>query len=181
MNIDSQLTEAGPSRWVVRRHKTWIISNHATAKEAARSLAERYPHVAMRDLLNSGIEVTQSYTATVRYWDRSHQPERAFPTEFEAERPTFSAAMDALAGWLHVAWEQDRANHPSTAGRTMAFNRWNNILQLANIAGLTLLRNPGFRYAFGNESPPEGRGHDLRILVGPTPELLLSAMEGTHV
>jgi hypothetical protein len=164
------LSAANPSRWVTRKHGK-IMSWHTKSIHAVRW---------MRDNADSieGWSVTKSYIVRAGYWDRSRDPKRAiaFEPEMYVEVPTFPEAMDALAGWLHAMWEQDRSNHPSPAGRHQAWARWNDVIALANIASLTILPNPAFAYAFGPLSPPEGKGHDLRISVAPTADDTLIRM-----
>lgn len=166
----NHLSSANPSLWVTRKHGA-IMSYHQTSRQAVRWL---------RDNADSplGWKVTKSYGFTVRYWDRSFKPERAFPAETASEHETFADAMDEVGAWIHSSWEYDRSNHPSPAGRQAAWERWHDVLALSHIAALTLISNPGFSYAFGNLSPPEGRGHDLRIRVAPSSESVLhSAVE----
>lgn len=162
------LSSVGPSLWVTRKHGA-IRSFHKTSRQAVRWL---------RDNADSplGWKVTKSYTVSVRYWDRSVSPIRAFDAEMLTEQETFSDAMDSLAGWIHSTWEHERENHPSPAGRQMAWERWHDVLALSHIASLTLIPNPGFKYNFGPMSPPEGRGHDLRVSVAPTRTLVLQSM-----
>lgn len=169
------LRSASESRWVVRQHGK-ILSHHKTSRDAVRWLGSQYPGVEMKDLIEQGVKVTQSFTVTARYWDRRYNPPRTFPAEFTAEAESFADAMDILGTWLHRSWEQDRDNHPSPVGRQQAWERWHDVLALSHIASLTMIKNPTFRYAFGPLSPPEGKGHDLRLLVVPTSEFILEGM-----
>ena len=173
------LSSADPSRWVVRYNYA-VVSHHPTSKAAARWLRD-YTGDSLVAAVQRDWLISKSYTVTARYWDRSKKPIEAFPAEFQAERMTFSGAMDALGGWIHRSWEQDRDNHPSNAGRQMAWERWHDVLALTNIASLTLIPNPGFKYAFGPLSPPEGKGHDLRLVVAPTPSAILDSMVRRNV
>lgn len=164
------LSGSNPSRWVTRKHGN-VMSWHRKSIEAVRW---------MRDNADSieGWSVTKSYTVRAGFWDRSRGRDNAvaFEPEFNIEVATFPEAMDKLAAWLHTMWEQDRDNHPSPAGRHQAWERWHDVIALANIASLTLLPNPAFAYSFGPLSPPEGRGHDLRLHVAPTADATLIRM-----
>lgn len=164
------LSTADPSRWVTRKHGK-IQSWHRKSIEAVRW---------MRDNADSieGWAVTKSYIVRAGFWDRRRGPANAvaFEPEMYDEIPTFPEAMDHLATWLHKSWEQDRSNHPSPAGRQQAWERWHDVIALANIASLTLIPNPAFAYSFGPLSPPEGMGHDLRLHVAPTADATLIRM-----
>lgn len=156
------LSSANPSRWVTRKHGL-VRSWHVRSIQAVKW---------MRDNADSieGWSVTKSYIVRAGYWDRRRDPKNAiaFEPELHGEISNFPEAMDELARWLHASWEQDRANHPSPVGRQQAWERWHDVIALANIASLTMIPNPAFSYAFGPLSPPEGLGHDLRVSVRPT-------------
>lgn len=111
--------------------------------------------------------ITKSYTGYAAYYNR--QRKTWFPPEFKCEGNEFATVVDELTRWCHAAWEQDRENHPSPAGRQEVWERWHDVIALLNIASLSTVRNPDFRYRFGPLSPPEGKGHELRIGVIPTP------------
>lgn len=162
------LSAAGPSRWVSRKHGL-VMSHHRKSIEAIRW---------MRDHADSikGWTVSKSYLIEVGYFDRRVPAQVTFEPEFRAEYSTFPTAMDKLVGWLHASWEQDRDNHPSPAGRQIVWERWNDVVALVNISSLTLLPNPMFSYRFGPLSPPEGKGHELRISVVPTPISVLDSL-----
>lgn len=154
------LSRAHASFFVARKHGA-IQSWHRSARSAVQWMTNH------ADSIN-GWQVTKSFVIRAAYWDRSVVPNREFEPELLVESPTFPAAMDALASWLHQSWEQERDNHPSPVGRQQAWERWHDVIALANISSLTLLPNPAFQYAFGRMSPPEGKGHDLRLSVFPT-------------
>lgn len=164
------LSSANPSRWVARKHGK-IMSWHAKSIQAVRWMNANADSI-------EGWSVTKSHIVRAGYWDRSRGKGNAvaFEPELYVEIPTFPEAMDRLATWLHQQWEQDRDNHPSPAGRAQVWERWHDVVALANIASLTLLPNPAFAYSFGKLSPPEGKGHDLRVYVAPTPDDVLIRM-----
>lgn len=150
-----------PSRIVVRAKVNGAIVHHAASAIEATRWMER------KNCPLADYTISKSYTAWAAYYNRVLK--MWFEPEFRSEAGQFGLAVDALQAWVHQQWEVDRNNHPSPAGRAEVWERWNDVVALLNIASLTSVRNPQFNYRFGPLSPPEGRGHDLRLGVVPTP------------
>jgi hypothetical protein len=150
------------------------MSYHSDAKSAMRWLASHRPGESVRTILDSGFEVTKSFTAAAWYSNKDNS--KVFDPEFQSERGTYTKSLNTLLFWTHQSWEQDRENHPSPSGRSQAWERWHDVIALMRIADLTLNPNPTFSYDFGQLSPPEGKGYRLKIAVFPTPEAMLQEM-----
>lgn len=158
-----------PSRMVVRAKQNNAVVHHAESGSAA------IRWMARRNCLVADYTITKSYTAYAAYYNKALG--LWFEPEFRFEAPRFDAAVDALTGWVHQSWEWERENRPSPAGRQQAWERWHDVIALLNIASLTMIRQPQFKYRFGPLSPPEGKGYDLRLGVIATPVEELERMK----
>jgi hypothetical protein len=166
-----------PSLWVVRKDGI-ILSYHKKSGQAVKWLDSHTGAFTGRSMvvaMELGYKVTKSYTAVARFVHPKDPTQRVEP-EWVGEFEAFDVAMNALNGWVHRSWEQDRDNHPSPAGRTQVWERWHDVSALIHLSELTLIPNPAFAYDFGPLSPPEGKGWLLRLSVFPTGERTLQAI-----